>query len=539
MPKAAADQADTRPQWSGQVGFVLAAMGSAIGLGNIWRFPRVAYENGGGAFLIPYLVAFFTAGLPILWLDYAIGHRFRGSPPLALRRISKKLEALGWYQVMINFFISLYYAAVLAWALSFFVFSFGQKWGADTEEFFYDDYLHRAAGAGFSFDFVPGVAIPLAVVWIAVLVIVALGVTRGVEKASLVAVPLLIVGFITMVARAMYLPGAEIGLDEFFHPEFDRLLDAGVWVAAYGQIFFTLSIAYGIMVTYSSYRRRKANQTTTGLVVALANSSFEMLAGIGVFCVLGYMATKEPGVEIEHLVGDSGAGLAFITFPRVIAVMPGATFFGLLFFGSLLVAGFTSLISNIQVCVGAVEDKFGFGAVKAALTVGLPMAVLSLVLFGTTTGFYTLDTMDHWTNEIGIVASAILLTVTVVWVAKKGRELTYHLTALSTIPVGRTWRFMIGIFNPVVLTLWLTQMLVTTIRSGFHSYPKWFLGVDGWGVVILSVVGGIVFTTLRWRSDPDDFVPWPQFTGKELVESPLVDLILRDEQDDDLRSDYV
>jgi NSS family neurotransmitter:Na+ symporter len=538
MSQAAAPEAETRPQWSGQVGFVMAALGSAVGLGNIWRFPRVAYENGGGAFLIPYLIAFFTAGLPILFLDYAIGHRFRGSPPLALRRISTRLESLGWYQVVINFFISLYYAAVLAWALSFFVFSFTQKWGADTEAFFYDDYLQRAAGAGFSFDFVPGVAIPLAIIWVGVLAVVALGVTRGVEKASLVAVPLLIVGFITMVARAMYLPGAEVGLDEFFHPEFDRLLDAGVWVAAYGQIFFTLSIAYGIMVTYSSYRRRKANQTTTGLVVALANSSFEILAGIGVFCVLGFMAAKEPGAEIEHLVGDSGAGLAFITFPRVIAVMPGAAFFGVLFFGSLLIAGFTSLISNVQVCVAAVEDKFKFGAVKAAATVGLPMAVLSVSLFGTTTGFYTLDTMDHWTNEIGIVVSAILLTLTVIWVAKKGRELTYHLTVLSTIPVGRTWRFFVGIFNPVVLTLWLAQMLVNTIRHGFRDYPAWFLALDGWGVVVLSVIGAVLFTALKWRRDPDDFTVWPAYTGKELVEPPLLDLIMPADEDDEGK-DYV
>src|SRR5690606_3311928 len=121
-----------REQWSGQLGFIMAAVGSAVGLGNIWRFPGVAYENGGGAFLIPYLVALITAGIPILFLDYAIGHRFRGSAPAAFRRLGGKwLESLGWFQVMIAFVIGLYYTAVIAWALSYFVFSFDLRWGDD------------------------------------------------------------------------------------------------------------------------------------------------------------------------------------------------------------------------------------------------------------------------------------------------------------------------------------------------------------------------------------------------------------------------
>ena len=124
-----------REQWGSQTGFILAAIGSAVGLGNIWRFPGVAYDNGGGAFLIPYLVALITAGIPILFLDYAIGHRFRGSAPTALRRLGgsrgRWLEGLGWFQVAIAFVIAIYYAVVIAWAMSFFVFSFDLRWGDD------------------------------------------------------------------------------------------------------------------------------------------------------------------------------------------------------------------------------------------------------------------------------------------------------------------------------------------------------------------------------------------------------------------------
>ncbi|MDR0945977.1 MAG: sodium-dependent transporter, partial [Bifidobacteriaceae bacterium] len=137
-----------RQRWSGQFGFIISAIGSAVGLGNIWRFPGVAYTNGGGAFLIPYLVALLTAGLPILFLDYAIGHRFRGSPPLAFRHLWKKAEALGWFQVMVCVFIGVYYAAILAWAGSYFVFSFSHAWGKDPATFFTSHYLHASATAG-------------------------------------------------------------------------------------------------------------------------------------------------------------------------------------------------------------------------------------------------------------------------------------------------------------------------------------------------------------------------------------------------------
>src|SRR5690606_22368540 len=163
-----------REQWSGQLGFIMAAVGSAVGLGNIWRFPGVAYESGGGAFLIPYLVALLTAGIPILFLDYAIGHRFRGSAPLALRRLGGRTgEGIGWFQVVICALIAIYYTGVLAWAGSYFVFSFDEKWGDDTRGFFTGDYLQVSDGATapFTLDFVPGVLIPLVLMWVVTLVI--------------------------------------------------------------------------------------------------------------------------------------------------------------------------------------------------------------------------------------------------------------------------------------------------------------------------------------------------------------------------------
>ncbi|MGA7149148.1 MAG: sodium-dependent transporter [Microbacterium sp.] len=506
--------APPREQWTGQVGFILAAIGSAVGLGNIWRFPGVAYENGGGAFLIPYLVALITAGIPILFLDYAIGHRFRGSAPTAFRRLGGRrsgrwLEGLGWFQVAIAFVIGLYYTVVIAWALSYFVFSFDLRWGDDPASFLTGEYL-QVGDPGFSLDFVPGVLIPLAIVWIVTIAVLAAGVAKGVQRANVIFLPLLVVAFVVLVVRALFLDGAAAGLNALFTPNWEALADPNVWIAAYSQIFFSLSIAFGIMITYASYRKRKSNLTAPGLVVAFANSSFEILAGIGVFATLGFFAFQQ-GVDVSELEGLTGVGLSFITFPAIVSQMPGGPIFGALFFGSLTMAGFTSLLSVLQVVSAAFQEKFGLSPRQAAVRVGGVSAILSILIFSTTTGLLALDTADQWANNIGIVASAVLSTVLVVWVMRKGDELRFHLNAVSTFRVGKMWIFLVGVLAPILLAYMLISRIITLIIDGYADLPAWYLGVVGWGTIAFIVVAAIVFTMLRWKRDPNDFTAWPEY----------------------------
>lgn len=497
-----------RAEWTGQLGFILSALGSAIGLGNIWRFPGVAYENGGGAFLIPYLVALLTAGIPILFLDYAIGHRFRGSAPLALRRIAGKFgEGIGWYQVMITFFIALYYTVVLAWAASYFVFSFDLRWGDDPTGFFVTEYL-QASEPSFGGSFVWAVMIPLVLMWLVTLGVLGAGVVKGVQRANVITLPLLIVGFLILVIRALFLDGAIDGLVTFFTPDFAALANPSVWIAAYSQIFFSLSIAFGIMITYASYRKRRSNMTAPGLVVAFGNSSFEILAGIGVFATLGFFAFQQ-GTTIDQLEGLTGVGLAFMTFPAIVSQMPGGEFFGALFFGSLTLAGLISLISVLEVIFAAVADKFGWSRVKTVWGVGGIIAILSILLFGTTSGLFTLDTIDKWANNIGIVSSAVVMTLFLMWFKRKGPELSGHLSAVSTFKVGKTWTFLVAILAPVVLGYMLVSEIVTLVRDGYEGYPTWFLLAFGWGAICVMFIAATILTSTRWRHDPDRFTPWP------------------------------
>jgi NSS family neurotransmitter:Na+ symporter len=492
-----ADDERRRGAFSSRRVFILAAIGSAVGLGNIWRFPYVAYENGGGAFLLPYLVALLTAGIPFLLLDYAIGHRHRGSAPLSFARLRRGTEGLGWWQVAICFVIAVYYAAVLAWALRYTFFSLDQAWGSDPEAFFFGDFL-QVGDVQVTADVVPGVLAPLALVWVAVLVIMALGVQRGIGMVSLVFIPVLVLVFVALVVQALLLPGAAGGLDALFRPEWSALASPSVWAAAFGQIFFSLSIGFGIMITYASYVRRREDMIGSGLVVGFSNSGFELLAGIGVFAALGFMA-QAAGVAVGD-VASGGIGLAFIAFPTIISEAPAGALLGLLFFGSLVIAGITSLISVIEVVISAVRDKLDTSRLTATLAVGVPAAVLSLVLFSTTSGIYVLDVVDHFVNQYGILVVALASMLVVAWALRALAGLGEHLNVHGRPRVGTGWRLLTSVVAPAGLAVVLVLALRDDLATPYEEYPTWLLLVFGWLLVVALPLVGFLLARLPWRA---------------------------------------
>lgn len=490
--------------------FILSAIGSAVGLGNIWRFPYVAYEGGGGAFLIPYLCALLTAGIPLLFFDYAIGHRFRGSAPLAFRRMHRRAEPLGWWQVLICVVIATYYAVIIAWAAMYTWFSAQLSWGVGKEkDFFFGDFLQMGdvAKTGVSTQFVPQVGIPLIAVWLIVIVIMALGVKRGIGRANTVLMPLLTVMFAALVVQSLFLPGAVDGLNAFFTPNWQALADPAVWASAYGHIFFSLSVAFGIMVTYSSYLKRKTDLTGSGLVVAFANSGFEILAGIGVFAALGFMAQAQ-GTEVAD-TATAGIGLAFVAFPTIVSYATGGSIIGVLFFGALVFAGITSLISVLEVIVAALQDKLGWGRVRTTLIVSIPIALISIAMFSTTTALAVLDTTDAFVNAFGIMAVALVAVIVVAWLLHRLPVLREHLNRRSSFTVGWFWMLLVGALGPIVLGYLFVSELRTKIITPYEGYPTWFLGIFGWGMVIALVVLAILLSLLPWshrshaKDDPD------------------------------------
>ena len=487
-----------RGAFSSRKMFILAAIGSAVGLGNIWRFPYIAYENGGGAFLLPYLVAIFVAGIPFLYLDYAIGHRFRGSAPLSFARLNGKAEGLGWWQVMICFMIAVYYAAVIAWALSYTLFSFTKRWGDDPATYFMEEYL-QVGEVGVDLSIVTTVLIPLLLVWLAVIVIMIAGVEKGIGLTSVVGIPVLVVAFVALVIRAVTLPGAADGLEAFFAPNWSALTDVGVWAAAFGHIFFSLSIGFGIMITYSSYVAKDTDMTGSGMVVALSNSSFELLAGIGVFAALGFMA-QASGVGVGEVV-DSGVGLAFIGFPAIINQAPWGAFIGVLFFASLALAGLTSLVSVIEVVISAVRDKFELSRVVAASVVSIPCALISVLFFSSTSGLYVLDILDRFINQFGILAVAVVSMIVVAWGLRALPLLGEHINHGGSIKAGLWWRALVSVITPIILGYVLFESFRADLAEPYGGYPDWMLAVFGWGAAGIVAVLGFFLAFIPWRKE--------------------------------------
>lgn len=497
---------EQRSQWGTRAGFIMAAVGSAVGLGNIWRFPYIAYENGGGAFFIPYLFALLTAGIPILIMEFTIGQKYRGSAPLSFFRMEgKKAEWLGWWGIFVAFAISTYYAVIIAWAMKYTIYSFGQKWGSDTEGFLYNSVLHLGDTPGQAGGYVPGVLIPLILVWVIVFAILFAGVKKGIEMANRIFIPTLVVVFLAIVIRAVTLPGALSGLDAFFKPDLSQLANGTVWVAAYGHIFFSLSIAFAIMITYSSYLPRKSDITNNAFITGFANSGFELLAGIGVFAALGFMAAQA-NVPVSE-VATAGVGLAFAVFPQIINEFPGLnSLFGVLFFLSLVLAGLTSLISICETYVSGLADKFGISRNKAVLF-GAGIAFLVSTLFATRGGLYFLDAVDYFINQFGVAALGLVEVIAVAWVFRKLDLFKTHADSMSDIRIGGWWKLSLMVITPVVLSIMMIDLLRENLGKRFDNptgnyegYSDAFIMGAGWSVAIGVLVLGIVFSLFKWNS---------------------------------------
>ena len=495
------DMAQVRDQWTTRAGFILAAVGSAIGLGNIWRYPYVAYENGGGAFLIPYFFALLTAGIPILLLEYVLGHRSRGSSPISYRRLSQKWEWLGWWQALLAFVISTYYMIILAWALSYTWFSFGTQWGEDTESFFFGQYLGSNQAEGF-WD-IGGlqwsVVIPVVLLWAFVYFVMRRQAHRGIERMARIMMPILIGMMVVFTIRGITLEGATAGLNALLTPDFSALTDPNVWVAAYGQVFFSLSVGFATMITYASYLKKDEDLANSGLIAAFANSGFEFMAAIGIFGALGFLATQS-GTEVEHVVGQT-IGLAFVIFPRIISELPWLnSLFGVLFFGSLVFAGLTSVVSLVEPSVSAIRDKLGVARTTAVNWI-CGLAALVSLLYATNGGLIYLDVVDHYLNSYGLLIGAILMAVATAWTTRKIRDLQAHINQVSDIHIGNWWVLCVSVITPLVLIVMTGLNIVDEWKVPYGGYEISGLLVIGWGSLIITVIAAVIFQRLAWKTD--------------------------------------
>jgi NSS family neurotransmitter:Na+ symporter len=463
------DRGIKRSQWKSQAGFIIASVGAAIGVGNIWRFSYMAYENGGGAFLLPYLIALFTTGIPLLILEFGIGHERIGSAPLAYHKINKNWEWLGWWTVIfVMFGILLYYVVILAWCLNFFFFSFNIAWGQTPDDFFFKKFLMLSPSP---FE-VGSIRIPILsaalVIWCVNWFIVYKGVDRGIEKANKIFMPLLFILTVIMVLWSLTLEGSGNGLKAYFLPDFSKITHSKVWIDAFSQIFFSLGLGFGIMIAYASYMPHHCDITKSAWWTAIINSCYSIFAGIATFSILGYMAGQQ-NKEISEVVSQS-IGLAFVAYPKAISLMPGGPIFGAIFFLCLVVAGLSSSISLTEAFISSFIDKFGFKRKKLIIGVTVMGCVGSLI-FTTQGGLFWLDIVDHFLTHYGLVVVGILECFLVGWIFNISR-LQSHINSISRIKVGRWWNFFIKFFVPFILSITLATDLYRELKEPYGGYPQ-------------------------------------------------------------------
>ncbi|HDR00098.1 MAG TPA: sodium-dependent transporter [candidate division WOR-3 bacterium] len=489
---------DQRGQWDNRAAFILAAVGSAIGLGNLWRFPFKCYEHGGGAFLIAYVIALITIGIPLLLLEFSLGHRFRLAAPSAFRKVGRAFEWVGWWAVLVGFVIVTYYAVVMAWAVVYTGFSVTQAWGADPAGFFYGEVLGLTGGPFELGGVRRPLLIGLGISW--TLIILAIWKSaKTVSKVVYLTVVLPWALLIIFIIRGVTLPGAAAGLHYYLAPIFGHLLNPALWGAAYGQVAYSVSIGFGIMIAYASFLPRRANITSSAVIIAVADGLTSIAGGFAVFGTLGYYAQLKGLPVTEVLKG--GPGLAFITYPEVISQLPMARVFGLLFFLMLLALAVDSAFSLVEAVAAAVRDKWGLGHRASNFIVG-GIAVSLGLIFTTGAGLYWLDIVDHFMEHFGLIAVLLVECIVLGWFHKTD-QLRKHLNSVSKTQLGDWWPWFIRIVCPVILAALLTNGLVRELGRPYEGYPIRALVIAGWGVAALLPLLSILFSLFRGhRRDP-------------------------------------
>lgn len=347
---------EKRSSFSGKIGFVLATAGSAVGLGNIWRFPYLAAKHGGGMFLLTYLILVLTFGFALACAEILIGRKTGQSAINAFGKLSKKWTFLGWLASLVPIIILPYYSVIGGWIFKY-LFAFASGKSAESAQSgYFSDFIGRVyEPLGWFFLFMGITAL-----------VVLFGVQKGIEKASKIMMPILVVLTIFIAVYVAFMPGAGKGILYYITPKLSDLSFTTV-LAALGQLFYSMSLAMGIMITYGSYMKKDVNVSSSVHQVEIFDSGIALLAGFMVIpAVFSFNSTAGVGEQVSLSTGPS---LMFVTLPKVFQNMPGGTVIGVVFFLMVMFAALTSSISLMETVVSVVQDKFKLNRKAACLSV--------------------------------------------------------------------------------------------------------------------------------------------------------------------------
>lgn len=453
-----------RSQWASNLGFILAAAGSAVGLGNIWKFPGKVGAGGGGAFLLCYVVIVAMVGFPIMLAELSIGRRTQKNMVGAFRSLNRKWAFAGKIGLVTLFVIMSYYSVVGGWVLKYiWVYLTGGNFGTGPDV--YQNYFS---------NFITAPVEPLLwglVFLLMTIFVVVKGVSKGIEKVSKVLMPCLFLLLIGICIRAVTLPGASEGLKFMFtvNPE---SFTGDTWVMALGQAFFSLSVGMGILVTYGSYVPKEENLVKSAAWICVLDTGVAFLAALAIIPVV-FITLGADGLGM-------GGGFAFMALPEVFAGFTGGKIFGLVFFLLLFLAALTSAISILESCVAFLTEEFHLSRLKASIMLAVPMSLLSagyslsqsearginLPWFDFTNGFQMLPmnaVMEKFTDNLMIPVGALCFCIFVGW-SWKTSQAVREIENDGTKPfvLRGIWSAIVKYIAPVVIIL----ILFFTIGKG-------------------------------------------------------------------------
>ncbi|GAB4342364.1 MAG: sodium-dependent transporter [Candidatus Abyssubacteria bacterium] len=484
-------------QWSSRTTFVLAAVGSAVGLGNLWRFPYVVYDSGGAVFLIPWLIALVTAGFPLLVLEMAVGCWGRSKfnvtgAPAAFEKIERGMRWIGWGTLANGFIIVCFYAVVMGWAFVYLFKSFSLAWGTDAEGHFMQQVLHISSAPKDINKIVAPVLAGAVLSWICIYLAIFKG-TKVVSAIVKWTVPLPVFIIIVFVIRGLTLEGSLDGIAFYLRPDWSKLTEPRVWLAAYSQVFFSITLAFGVMPAYASYLPKGSDINANAVWVVALDAAISFIAGFAVFTVLGFLALQK-GVAVSEVVA-SGPGLAFVTYPTAISLLPVLPrLFGFLFFLTLITLAIDSAFSLVEGSVAGLHDYAPF--TREAITLVTCLAAMTGgLLFCTDAGLYWLDIVDHHINNFGLTIFGLFECIAIGWIFGADKMRAF-INSTSDFAVGRWWNVCIKYVTPGVLLVIMVTTLVERIKVPYSNYSRLSLFIGGWGVVLLTFVVAIIFSKL-------------------------------------------
>uniref|UniRef100_A0A673Y1X6 Transporter n=1 Tax=Salmo trutta TaxID=8032 RepID=A0A673Y1X6_SALTR len=522
------DENKARGNWTNKLDFILSMVGYAVGLGNVWRFPYLAFQNGGGAFLIPYLIMLCLAGIPIFLLEVSLG-QFASQGPVSVWKAIPALQGCGIAMLIISVLIAIYYNIIMCWTLYYLFASLKgslpwanckNEWNTSEKAVLCDweitsslslslslslsryNVLHISKGIEYPGDIRWPLAGCLLLAWL----IVYLSLAKGIKSSGKVVYFTATFPYVVLVIllfRGVTLPGAGDGILYFITPKWEKLNDAKVWKDAATQIFFSLSAAWGGLITLSSYNKFHNNCYRDTIIVCIVNSATSIFAGFVIFSVIGFMA-HELKVPIEK-VADEGPGIAFVVYPEALTRLPLSPFWAIIFFLMLLTLGLDTMFATIETIVTSVSDEF-----PQYLRKNKPLFTLICCACFFFLGFPMVTEVQSTTH-----INTHTCTRTYMLPHTQGgtsihtglQRFCEDIEMMIGFQPNRFWRICWAFVTPTILTgilgLSLYQWKVMTYED--YTYPPWSM-VMGWLMVVCSVIWIPIMFVIKMYLAPGSFM---------------------------------